>query len=245
MELVLKINRMNPAEYFASLGFLELLSQQDPDLLSHFAGEGVLVDFCATSAKDISLPDLRTFPVVALPHEEAGIASVRFGDMQLDWWLDIYKEDKSVLKNWGGTTTAAAMLQNYKSLLSGKFTADALHYEAETKTKSCFNFDTRASRSALQAGYSRNDAKEAASLYPWSELLCAIGLQNFRPTRVGKKVQYYTWHKAIATSIAHAACKHEIPGLHSEGFEINFAKVGQLKEVSRVVSLQLQNAAVV
>ena len=63
MELVLKINRMNPAEYFASLGVLELLSQQDPDLLSHFAGEGVLVDFCATSVKDITLPDLRTLSV--------------------------------------------------------------------------------------------------------------------------------------------------------------------------------------
>src|SRR5260370_14414530 len=137
------------------------------------------------------------------------------------------------------------MLQHYQSLLSDNFTADSLHYEAETRIRSCFNVDNRASRSALQAGYSCNDAREAASLYPWSELLCAISLQNFRPTRVGKKVQYYTWHKAIATSIAHAACKQEIPGLHSKGFEIYFAKVGQLKEVSSVVSLQLQNAAVV
>ncbi len=241
MEIKRRINRMNPAEYFAVLGILELLSQQDPEVRSYFEGTGNLVDFCiATTAQ---MPDLKQFEVEALPHAEAGIAPVLFGKMRLDWWLDCYGEDKSILKNWGGTTTPAGMLANYQSLLEGECD---LNFVAETTTKSCFNFDTRGSRSALQAGYSVNDAKEAASLYPYAELLTAVGLQNFRPTRVKKgRVQYYTWHKAIVTSIAHAACKQNIPGMGSEGFEISFAKVGQLKEASSVVSLQQSQAAAV
>src|SRR6266566_10027768 len=103
MELVLKVNRLNPAEYFASLGVLELLSQQDSDLLSHFVGEGNLVNFCVASAKSVALPDLRQFKVTALPHSEVGIAPARIGALELNWWLDVYREESvGVLKLWSG-----------------------------------------------------------------------------------------------------------------------------------------------
>ncbi len=241
----MKINRMNPAEYFASLGVLELLSHQDADLLSHFEGEGNLVDFYIASEKDITMPDLRQFKVEALPHRDTGIAPVRFGTMQLDWWLDVYNEEKSLLKCWGGTATPESMLNNYKSLLQSDFSADSLTFKAETRVKSCFNLDTRSSRDPLQAGYSRNDAKEEAVLYPFCELLVAIGLQNFRPASAKRALQYFTWSRPIRVNIAHAACRMNIAGLRSEGFEINFEKVGQLKEVSRVVSLQQSSSTVV
>src|SRR5258707_15335633 len=120
MEWVLKINRMNPAEYFASLGVLELLSQQDPELQSFFAGEGVLVDFGVASTKGIALPDLRTLSVEALPFNDPYIAPVRSGALELNWWLDVYKEKGNVLKLWAGTTTPCAMLRNYQSLMQGE-----------------------------------------------------------------------------------------------------------------------------
>ena len=62
MELRLELNRMNPAEYYGSLGFLELLSQQDPGLLSHFAGDGNLVTF-VVAGDSLVLPDLASLPL--------------------------------------------------------------------------------------------------------------------------------------------------------------------------------------
>ena len=106
MELRLKINCMNPAEYFASLGVLELLSQHDKNLRSHFEGEGNLVDFVIVPDQDIAMPDLRTLAVGALPFPDTYTAPVKVGDMTLDWWLDVYKEKSNGLKLWAGTTTS-------------------------------------------------------------------------------------------------------------------------------------------
>jgi hypothetical protein len=231
MELVLKLNRMNPAEYFASLGVLELLSQQDPGLHSHFAGEGNLVDFCVTSANVIALPDLRTFSVEALSFDDPYTAPVRCGALELNWWLDVYKEKGNALKLWAGTTTPCAMLKNYQSLMQGECSLD---FSVKTKTKSTFNLDTRASRDPLTTGYSQKDAGEASVLYPFTEFLCAIGLQNFRPQL--KPLRYFTWARPVRVSSAHAACRQDIPGLHSQGCEVSFAKVSQgMREVKSVV----------
>jgi hypothetical protein len=241
MELLLKINRMNPAEYFASLGVLELLSQQDPDLLSHFRGEGNLVDFLATSAKDITLPDLRTLSVEALQFHDPYIAPVRSGALELNWWLDVYKEKGNILKLWAGTTTPCAMLKNYQSLMQGECSLD---FNVKTKTKSTFNLDTRASRDPLTTGYSQKDAGEASVLYPYTEFLCAVGLQNFKPQL--KPFRYFTWARPVRVSVAHAACRQDIPGLHSQGCEVSFAKVSQgMREVKSVESLQQGKAAAV
>jgi hypothetical protein len=241
MELVLKINRMNPAEYFASLGVLELLSQQDPDILSHFAGDGIIVDFCVASAKDIALPDLRVLSVEALPFDDPFTAPVRCGALELNWWLDVYRQKKNghVLKLWAGTTTPCSMLKNYQSLMQGEC---ALNFNVKTKTKSTFNLDTRASRDPLTTGYSQKDAGEASVLYPYAEFLCAIGLQNFRPQL--KPLRYFTWARPVRVGIAHAACRQDVPGLHSQGCEMSFAKVSQgMREVKSVVSLQQGTAA--
>lgn len=234
MELVLKINRMNPAEYFASLGVLELLGQQDTGLLSHFVGEGVLVDFCITSAKDIALPNLPTLPIETLAFGDPYTAPVNCGGLELNWWLDVYKEKGNTLKLWAGTTTPCMMLKNYQSLMQSEF---ALDFSIKTKTKSTFNLDTRASRDPLTTGYSQKDAGEASVLYPYAEFLCAIGLQNFKPQL--KPLRYFTWARPVRIGIAHAACRQEVPGLHSQGCEVSFGKVSQgMREVKSVVSLQ-------
>jgi hypothetical protein len=236
------INRMNPSEYFAGMGILELLSQQDRDLLSHFEGSGNLVDFCITSAKEIALPDLRKLPVEALPFPDPYSAPVRIGNFELNWWLDVYKEKKlQTIALWAGTTSPFLMLTNYQSLMKEAF---ALDFNVKTKTKSTFNFDTRASRDPLATGYSQKDAGEASVVYPFTEFLCALGLQNFRPKP--RPLRYFTWSRPVLINIAHAACRMEIPGLGSRGCEVAFEKVSQgMREVKSVVALQQMQSAVV
>jgi CRISPR-associated protein Csb3 len=241
MQLVVTLNRMNPAEYFASLGILELLSQQDPDLLSHFEGEGNLVQFGVTSEKDIALPDLKTLPVEALPFDDQYTAPVRCSGLELNWWLDAYKQKGNALKLWAGTTTPCMMLTNYQSLMQDQF---SLGFNVKTRTKSTFNLDTRASRDPLMTGYSQKDAGEPSVLYPFTEFLAAVGLQNFKPQL--RPLQYFTWARPVRVNIAHAACRQDVPGLHSQGCEVRFAKVSQgMREVKSVVLLQRGIGAVV
>jgi CRISPR-associated protein Csb3 len=223
MELRLKINCMNPAEYFASLGVLELVSKQGPTL-SHFSGDGNLVDF-VVSAEDVTLPDLRALTIEPLQFNDTGTAPVLVGGMCLDWWLDVYKEQSNGLKLWAGTTRPCSMLKNYQSLMPKEFDANSLDVSVMTKTKSCFNLDTRASRDSLDVGYSQKDAGEKSVVYPYTEFLCACGLQNFRP--VMKPMTYYTWSRPVLVNIAHAACRQEVNGLGSRGFEASMKMVGQ------------------
>jgi CRISPR-associated protein Csb3 len=233
---------MNPAEYFASFGVLELLSRQDKNLRSHFEGQGNLVDFVITSDQNIALSDLRMLTIEALPFADPYTAPVVVNGLCLDWWLDAYKEKASSLKLWAGTTTPCSMLKNYQSLMPGEFDANALGVSVMTKTKSCFNLDTRASRDSLDIGYSQKDAGEKSVLYPYTEFLCACGLQNFRP--VMKPMTYYTWSRPVLTSIAHAACRQEVNGLGSRGFEVSVKMVGQgLRQVDSVASVIGSSAA--
>lgn len=233
MELRLKLNRMNPAEYYGSLGFLELLSQQDPALLSHFAGDGNLVTLVVVG-NNLALPNLASLPVEALPFDDPYTAPILVNGFRLDWWLDAFKEQASSLKTWAGTTTPEAMLKNYQVLMAGVVqTQDMLGFSKMTMTKSTFNLDTRASRDPIRFGYSQKDAGERSVVYPFCEFLCAIGLQNFHP--FGRDLEYYTWSRPVLTSIAHAACRQAIPGLQSKGFKAGFVKVSQgMREVSSV-----------
>jgi len=234
MEIRLKLDRMNPGMFFAALGTLELLSQQGPNIYSHFEGDGNLVDFIVSSEQAIALPDLKSLSVEALPFYDPSTAPVLVNGMLLDWWLDAYKEESvKSLKLWAGLTTPRAMLRNYQSLMPREFNKDALNFNVTTKTKSAFNFDTRASRDPGVVGYSQKDAGEKSVLYPYTEFLFAIGMQNFRPQL--KPLLYFTWARPILTSIAHAACRQSIPGLKSHGFQVTLHMVSQgLREVDAI-----------
>jgi CRISPR-associated protein Csb3 len=238
VEFRVATNRMNPAEYFASLGCLELLSHQDPALLSHFEGEGNRVSFVVQSEKDIALPELRALPIAALEFDDPYTAPILVNGFRLDWWLDLYKEEASSLKLWAGTTTPAAMLKNYQSMMNGEQDENMLGFSVMTKTKSTFNLDTRASRNPIRVGYSQKDAGEKSVVYPYAEFLTALGLQNFRP--LSQTLQYFTWARPLRTSIAHAACRQGITGLRSKRFKADFMKVSQgMREVQNVSELSL------
>lgn len=238
MELRFAINRMNPAEFYAACGILELLTQQDPTLVSCFEGSGNLVDFIVQSENSIALPALKEMHIEALEFEDPYTAPVTVNGFRLDWWLDLYKEKANSLKLWAGTTSPYDMLSNYRSMMTGEQDEGMLGIKVMTKTKSTFNLDTRASRDPLAVGYSQKDAAEKSVVYPYCEFLCAIGLQNFHP--LSNKLEYFTWSKPVRTSIAHGAAIQAIPGLGSKSFAVSFQKISQgMREVKDVSELSL------
>ena len=229
MEIKTKLDRLNPAEYFAVLGILELTQAS----LAHFEHEeDTSTTFVITS--DVALPDLKMLPLTAMEHADDKLAPVIVGDLKLDWWLDVWKREKDGLKLWSGNATPLIMLQQYQKMMTDVAASEWLQFSRQSKVRSCFGFDTRATRDALAVGYSQNDAKEPCTTYPFTEFLSAIGLQNFRPT--GKKIDYYTWSRPIPISIAHAAAVMEVRGLQQRQHRIT-TRGKYTKEIDSVIEV--------
>src|SRR6266852_770143 len=113
MEIKLKLDVYNPAEFYGALGFLELVSWQDGGVTSHFESEG------STGAnstfllrtKDNVLPDLLAIKVTAQTYKDPLTAPVTVDGLELNWWLNQFRDDKSGLKMWAGTSRPVDMLK--------------------------------------------------------------------------------------------------------------------------------------
>jgi CRISPR-associated protein Csb3 len=226
-----RISVRNPSEFFAAMGLLELV--QTDNTRAHFEAKEGDAQVTFVIEKHALLPDLRTLSITALEHENPLIAPINLREVRLDWWLNRFGSDKSPLKLWAGTTTPAAMLRHYQSLMAPDFD---LHYLVRSGVKSCFNFDTRSSRDAIDAGYSEKQAGVDSVIYPYIEFLCAVGLQNFRPWNM----EYFTWGRPIPVNIAHAAATMIVPGLQQQGQSFAIELIGTgLKQVTEVAEISL------
>jgi CRISPR-associated protein Csb3 len=233
MEIKLKLDVYNPAEFYGALGFLELVSQQDESIMAHFESEGstgASSTFLLRS-KDILLPDLRAIKVTAQRYKDPLTAPVTVDGLEINWWLNQFQDDKSSLKMWAGASRPLDMLTTYQQLM-GTLDENVLQHLVKVKRgKSSFGFDTRASRDALRQGYSEKEAGDASALYPETEFLCAIGLQNFRPA----KDSYFVWRRPVPMSISHVAAIQEVAGLRQDKYTMKIGFVGQgLRAVDRV-----------
>jgi CRISPR-associated protein Csb3 len=224
-----------------------LLSQQDANVLAHFATDGstgVHSGFIAQG--NVRMPDLRAIRITALPFKDPLIAPVMLDNkLELNWWLNQYRTEKSPLKLWSGTSNPRDMLRKYKELVE-QLDENMLLQSITTKVgKSSFGFDTRASRDALAIGYSQRESGDASVLYPATEFLCALGLQNFRPIF---DLTYFAWRRPIPICLAHAAAVQEAPGLDQDAYAMSIEFVGQgLRAVDKVtrVSANLSRPAAV
>ena len=232
----------NPGEFYAALGLLTVFSLQHrpADLDSHFEllghqgdnnSELLISSERELRAEDVS-DELKTAQVTAdttaniwrNPREKASLScpvvlSTKRWSIVLDWWLDELRyAPASNLKLWSGNSNPADMLRTFIRLGGGSVHAGG----------TVFGFDTRISRDALAVGFSKKDTRQKAALYPRTELLCAIGLQQYRP----RNCAYYAWHSQIPLSVTHAAAMMEIPGLPQTRIEFEIRKIGQgAKEV--------------
>jgi CRISPR-associated protein Csb3 len=235
MELRFTLDVYNPGEYYAALGLLELVSQQDDGVLAHFESDdttGTNSTFVVMSNKDVLLPDPKLLTVIALASTDVLIAPVAFENgLELNWWMNQFKSGKSHWKLWAGLSRPLDMLKTFQKTM-GKADGAMLQHSVKVKTgKSSFGFDTRASRDALAVGYSQKEAAEPSVIYPETEFLCAIGLQNFRPL----KDSYCIWKRPVPVSVAHAAAVQDVVGLRQSRFTMTIGFVGQgLRAVSQV-----------
>ena len=206
-------NPANPVNYLACCGLFDLLSRMDGGTLGWWQTKApiaflldskvaeaevaatVLATLCAASRWTFVRPSEGEAPV-RLAVEFAPPTQPRFC-VSLDWWFETAKldgtiRDKSAWKMYAGQQTIEGSIADLLTeaaklrtqLRAGALIADWLDQSAEMTGR--FGFDPRASRNALDVGYSPNDLHQPVRTFVFAELLAALGLHSFFPSRTGQ-----------------------------------------------------------
>ncbi len=222
-----RMSPLNPGEFFACCGLLELADRLWGDAEAWFErGSFVL----STSGTVVAILDaLLEDPPVTLTTLENGlevkplIAPLRLTigrrPLVLDAWMTVRLEKGELVAApnppwnfWSGQQTSFRIwtalrqaLADQRGVLDDRG-AEAL-FEERVPLSGRFGFDPGAAWNALDVGFSPNEQKIDVASSPAVELLAAVGLQRFRPVidddRTG--FRYATWRAPLDPPVAAAA----------------------------------------
>lgn len=117
--------------------------------------------------------------------------------VSLDWWyetadLDGSIDQKSAWKMYAGQQTVERITTDMIAAVAGMEAPQQLStmLEASIAMTGRFGFDPRASRNALDVGYSSNDLGLRVPTYAFAELLAVFGINSFFPARTGQPEKF-------------------------------------------------------
>jgi CRISPR-associated protein Csx14 len=230
MSICIKVDPVNPGQFFACCGLLELA-----DRFWHGAeGWFERPEFCieCVGTVDALLAQLVMDPPKELTKLENGldakkiIAPLRFSfnggashTFTIDAWIamGMYKGKPTVLPNrpwnfWSGNQKSFDIWMDLRSALvkqlpelTGEKAKSLFGYRVPLTGR--FGFDPGAAWNALDVGFSPNTQKMPVASSPATEMLAAIGIQRFRPvlSHDRKSFIYSTWGRPLAPPVAAAA----------------------------------------
>ena len=210
--ITIPCNPANPVNYLACCGLFDLLARMDSGAVGSWQTKAPLAfllesavteqDFAGTVLHTLCSAGCWKFlrsaggeTPVRVVAEFAPPGKPAFA-VSLDWWLETAEQGgtirhKSAWKMYAGQqtiegivgdmVTEAAKLRT--TLRAGTVLAGLLDQSAEMTGR--FGFDPRASRNALDVGYSSNDLHMPVRTFVFTELLATFGLHSFFPARIG------------------------------------------------------------
>jgi CRISPR-associated protein Csx14 len=216
----------NPGQFFACCGLLELAHQVDhnalgwfengcfavgvggaslPDLLDYLVSirpiDGMLLcDICRRNQKNKA--EKRIYRLQ--PHE---IAFCGGQVLTLDWWLK--PADTADLRLWSGSNSFTGFFRDstdaIKQDLENRRKDDepwSLDRSFQMKTQPFF-FAASRRLHENEFGVSMDKIESEFQHFPYIELLCAIGLQRFRPFPLNEgRFRYSAWHEPLEALLA-------------------------------------------
>lgn len=236
-ELCVRMDPLNPGQFFACCGLFELIDLEKPGALSRFVLNEARpreASFIVSEDADLNqiLARLRSATPEFADGESDPPAPVRpailpyNGQMLvLDWWLDDFRQETVPLKCWAGQVTTAKLFSELLPMLDETSSGGDL-FDRSRMTKSKFGVDPRSAWNALDFGFSPNEHGTDAATFPAVDILAAIGLQGFRPDG-GRRLAYHLWQVPLPAAIARVAFRSPWDGLPSRGYRFSIDKRGQ------------------
>ncbi|MGB6134689.1 MAG: hypothetical protein WBG54_23125 [Acidobacteriaceae bacterium] len=240
-ELRVAIDPCNPGQFYACCGLIELLDLAGTYTLSRFymdryhpreaefvveSERGLDLDFIASAIKQATF----TPASVDKPPYKDSIAPVSVSvlnhDLDLDWWLNEFRDQATPLKCWAGQVTTQKLTSELPKLLP----TAGVSFDGDGFTSTRFGIDPRSAWVALDLGYSPNEQGQESRTYPIVELLAAFGLQGFRPT--GSRAQGFTyalWLEPLPRIVARSAGVRPWEGLPAAQYGFKLGVRGSYK----------------
>jgi CRISPR-associated protein Csb3 len=224
--ITIPCNPANPVNYLACCGLFDLLGRMAVGALGSWQTKPPVAfqlesNFTEAQLTATVLDILCAFSRWKFARSPAGEGPVRLVvditppgrpplSLSLDWWFEtseldgtireksawkMYAGQQTIEKIMGDMLTEAAKLR--AALPAGGTLADLLDQSAEMTGR--FGFDPRASRNALDVGYSANDLQLPVRTFVFAELLATFGLHSFFPGRTGQAGRLQStrgWHGA-------------------------------------------------
>jgi CRISPR-associated protein Csx14 len=233
----MRMDPLNPGQFFGCCGLFELINVNEPGVLASFrmnAARPRVAEFiveCSARLQELLTPLKSAQP--AFPDEtvEASIrpATIPYGGSQivLDWWLNEFCDKTVNLKCWAGQVTTRNLFGELLPLVDDGASGTDI-FERPHMSKAKFGVDPRSAWSALNFGFSPNQHGADAATFPTVEILAAIGLQSFRPDADRREgVSYGVWQEPLPAVVARQAFRAPWPGLPHRRFAFSIAKRGQ------------------
>jgi CRISPR-associated protein Csx14 len=238
-ELRIRMDPLNPGQFFACCGLLELVTLDQVGALSRFVLDAFrprVAEFVIETNHCISLTEVLTTLREAhadYPDEkiEPAVRPVsipyRGTSLILDWWLNEFRDDTENLKCWAGQVTTKNLVSGLLPLLDYAATGGDL-FDRSSMTKAKFGVDPRSAWNALDFGFSPDRHGRDSATFPAVEILAAIGLQGFRPQAERREgVRYCLWQTPLPAAVARLAFCQPWAGLPHRRYSFSIRKRGQ------------------
>jgi CRISPR-associated protein Csx14 len=246
-EVRIAMDPMNPGQFFACCGLWELFDLLGATALAHFEVDERRprqAQFVLQSDGELSLAAavgaLRAAKVEPIMHAEAKIAPIRIvvggAALELDWWLDRFREKAERLKCWAARQTSLSIASELLRLLPADADERLLNYAAMTTTR--FGVDPRSAWNSKDVGYSPNEHQQESASFPAVEMPAAVGLSGFRPGKRQRKSAgnfreweyvYALWPEPLPRAVGRLACCAPWDGLGAVGYRFQLGKRGSFK----------------
>lgn len=220
-----EIDPVNPAQYFACCGLLELTSAGNPDIQAAFNHDPqqprkARFALYGTTYESIkaTLLSLKSAEATAIGSNDGKtpiqLEITGLTPFVLDWWvMPDRSRKKAKFKLWAGKQTTLKLTRDMLSADWGNLDAHLLDFRLPMSGR--FGIDPRSSWNTRDFGSSLNIQAPDPYTYPVTEMLAAIGLQGFRPSQSEGGFAYRLWTQPLPLTPARAAASPavaEFPG---------------------------------
>lgn len=244
--ITVNVDVMNPGQFFACCGLLELADRLWPGAEGWFSvgDRSFLISASGTLEELIDgIANAELFHTRPSDSYSSPLAiGSPFRQLSIDWWETDLTGARD-LKVWAGTMESFGIARAMQHAMRQKefhqpnlFDVGMVVTNPDDagKKKEPFYFDARRALNAhsRDIGFSPNDLGMTSIAHPAVELLCLIGLQAARPvpTQEPRVYDYFTWHVPLLPSLLLAASTGALDLAEARRYRFeNWFRTGQKK----------------